>query len=176
MNLFNPDGSVNQLLEPSTGINEAAKINRKDLVDFFITKGTNNWNWGMWGAAYGGHLELVDFFITKGANDWNWGMWSAAKGGSQALVDFFITKGANYWNWGMGGAAQGGHQDLVDFFKQKLDSPIQLLDYIGSETCSICQNEIFADSQTPCLHIFHRTCITEWYHIQKTCPVCRRNI
>ena len=149
MNLFNSDGSVNQFIDPNTGIEKAAKINRKDFVDFFITKGANSWNCGMYGAAQGGH---------------------------QALVDFFITKGANHWELGMQGAAQGGHQDLVDFFKQKLESPIQLLDYIGSETCSICNDETFADTQTPCSHIFHRVCITEWYHIQKTCPMCRRNI
>jgi hypothetical protein len=28
----------------------------------------------MEGAAKGGHKELVDFFIEKGANNWNWGM------------------------------------------------------------------------------------------------------
>ena len=122
MNLFNQDGSINQLIDPNIGMKEAAKINRKDLVDFFITKG------------------------------------------------------ANHWNMGMRGAAEGGHQALVDFFKQKLESSIQLIDYIGSETCSICQNETISDAQTPCSHIFHHSCITEWYRIQKTCPVCRRNL
>ena len=50
-------------------------------------------------AAKGGHRELVDFFISKGANDWNWAMAYATKGGHQELVDLFISKGANDWDW-----------------------------------------------------------------------------
>ena len=44
-------------------------------------------------AAIGGHKDLVEFFISKGANDWNWGMRGAAEGGHQDLVDFFVAKG-----------------------------------------------------------------------------------
>jgi hypothetical protein len=51
-------------------------------------------------AAYGGYKELVDFLISKGANDWNLGMASAAHGGHKDLVDFFIKKGAGDLNWG----------------------------------------------------------------------------
>ena len=76
---------------------------------------------GMYCAAFEGHKDLVDFFISKGANDWDWGMFSAAEGGHKDLVDFFISKGANSWNWAMHSAALGGHKDLVDFFKQKLN-------------------------------------------------------
>jgi hypothetical protein len=65
----------------------------------------------------GGHKELVDFFIEKGANDWDDGMYGAAEGGHKELVDFFIQKGADWWNGGMYGAAKGGHKELVDFFK-----------------------------------------------------------
>ena len=48
----------------------------------------------MLGAAKGGHLYLVYFFIFKGANDWNKGMFGAAKGGHLELVEFFKSKGA----------------------------------------------------------------------------------
>ena len=72
-------------------------------------------------AARGGHQELVDFFISKGANDWNYGMYGAAQGGHKDLVIFFISKGAYNWHSGMRKAAKGGHQDLVDFFQQKLN-------------------------------------------------------
>ncbi len=44
-------------------------------------------------AAIGGHKDLVDFFIAKGANDWNLGMRHAASGGHKDLVDFFVAKG-----------------------------------------------------------------------------------
>ena len=120
----------------------AAKGGDKDLVDFFISKGANQWDWGMEGAAEGGHKDLVDFFISKGAYDWDWGMdgaalvdffiskgannWNdgmhwATLGGHKDLVDLFISKGADDWDSGMYHAARGGHKDLVDFFKQKLN-------------------------------------------------------
>ena len=52
----------------------AAEGGDKDLIDFFISKGADNWwDYGMIYAALGGHKDLVDFFISKGANDWNWG-------------------------------------------------------------------------------------------------------
>jgi hypothetical protein len=86
---------------PNKAMEKVAEKGRIDLVDFFIEKGADDWNWGMRGAARGGHKELVDFFIEKGANDWDWGMYGAAEGGHKELVDFFIEKGANNWNWGM---------------------------------------------------------------------------
>ena len=62
--------------------------------------------------------------ITKylnGTENWNWGMEGAAEGGHRDLVDFFIAKGANYWDTGMHYALQGGHQNLVKFFRQKIN-------------------------------------------------------
>ena len=64
---------------------------------------------------------LVDFFISKGANDWNYAVYGAAKGGHRDLVDFFISKGADKWNLCMVGAQEEGHQDLVEFFKSKME-------------------------------------------------------
>ena len=72
-------------------------------------------------AAKGGYKDLVEFFIQKGADNWNYGMIGAAEGGSLDLVKFFIDKGANNWNMGMFYAKRGGHKDLVEFFKQKLE-------------------------------------------------------
>ncbi len=70
-------------------------------------------------AARGGHKILIDFFISKGANDWDNGMYWAGKGGREDLVEFFITKGANNLNDGIAGAARGGHKDLLEFLLQK---------------------------------------------------------
>ena len=74
-----------------------------------------------------GHKDLVEFFISKGADDWNEGMQYAAIGGHKDLVEFFISKGLESnpdylfdWVWGMRYASEGGHKDLVEFFKQKL--------------------------------------------------------
>ena len=71
-------------------------------------------------AAQEGHRDLVDFFISKGVGDCNWGMYGAAQGGHRDLVDFFISKGADNWNRSMQGAAEGGHRNLVDFFSPKV--------------------------------------------------------
>jgi len=101
------------------GMYGAARGGHKDLVDFFIEKGANKWSRGMEGAARGGHRDLVDFFIEKGAGDWDFGMKEAARGGNKDLIQFFIQKGADYWNSGMLGAARGGHKDLVEFFIEK---------------------------------------------------------
>ena len=106
------------------GLCEVAKGGHKHLVDFFISKGANDWNWGMQGAAQGGHRDLVELFVAKGASNWNEGMRSAAFGGHKDLVEFFVAKGANHWNWSMQGAAFGGHKDLVDFFISKGATPV----------------------------------------------------
>jgi hypothetical protein len=42
--------------------------------------------------------------------------------------------------------------------------------------CMICLNEIRVYHVLHCGHIFHRACINDWFKIQKTCPVCRRDI
>ena len=74
------------------------------------------------GAALGGHKDLVEFFITKGANNWDRGMTQAALGGHKDLVEFFICKGANNWEGGMEDAALGGHEDLAEFFHRLIIS------------------------------------------------------
>ena len=43
-------------------------------------------------AARGGHYKLVELFISKGANDWNYGMQGAAEGGHKDLVKWFRQK------------------------------------------------------------------------------------
>ena len=103
------------------GMYWAARGGHKDLVDFFISKGADNWSYGMRGAAEAGDKDLVNFFISKGANNWNRGIYYAARGGHKDLVDFFISKGADNWDYGMKGAAFGGHKDLMDFFQTKIE-------------------------------------------------------
>ena len=101
---------------------DAAKGGHKDVIDFFISKGADKWDWGLQEAASGGHKDLINFFISKGSKDWYSGIEGAAEGGHKDLIDFFISKGSkgpNLWNRGMEGAARGGHKDLVDFFISK---------------------------------------------------------
>ena len=58
-------------------------------------------DFGMRGAAECGHKELVEFFIEYGANDWNYGMCISAQGGNKELVDLFIKKGADDFDGGL---------------------------------------------------------------------------
>src|SRR3989344_4664926 len=97
---------------------EAARQGSLFRVNEFI-KQCADWNYGMCGAAQGGHKELVDLFVKNGANDWNRGMYGAVKGGHKELVDLFVKNGANAWNWGMCDAAKGGYKELVDLFVKK---------------------------------------------------------
>jgi hypothetical protein len=108
---------------PNKAMKKLAKkgVKYKNLIDFFIEKGANLWNMGMYGAARGGHKELVDFFIEKGANFWNSGMYFAVLGGHKELVDFFIEKGADDWYSGMRGSKRGRNKELLDFFNRKLN-------------------------------------------------------
>src|SRR3989344_4264525 len=77
---------------------EAARIGSLEHVNIHLRAIMNK---GMCDAAKGGHKELVEFFIQKGANDWNWGMRCAAEGGHKELVDLFVKNGANEWNDGL---------------------------------------------------------------------------
>jgi len=101
------------------GMKYASRGGHKDLVLRFISDGADKWINGIKSAALGGHFDLVEFFIEKGADDWEWGMKKAAQGEHKDLVDFFIFKGAKNWNQAMMYAARGGHMDLVDFFISK---------------------------------------------------------
>lgn len=46
-------------------------------------------------------------------------------------------------------------------------------------TCSVCINDIFVGEKAVkliCKHIFHKNCIYKWVRVQKSCPICRKNI
>ena len=66
------------------------------MVKFFIEeKECKDWEAGMQGAAYGGHVDMVLFFIEKGAKNWHWGLRRAAHGGFKQTIEFFIKKHPN---------------------------------------------------------------------------------
>jgi hypothetical protein len=52
----------------------AAGEGHKDLVQFFMDKGADNWDRAMAEASRGGHRDLVLFFIQKEANNMNCAM------------------------------------------------------------------------------------------------------
>lgn len=100
-------------------VQKAASQNNQKMLDLIHKHNLLNPNWGMYGAAIGGHSELVKHFIDKGADQFNWGMYGATKGNHRTLIEYFIDKGANDWNLGMVAAAKTGNKDLLWFFANK---------------------------------------------------------
>lgn len=65
-----------------------------------ITKGPDDWNYGLYAACEGGHKDIVELMITKGADDWNWDLKNACRGGYKELVELMVSKGADYCQCG----------------------------------------------------------------------------
>ncbi|XP_014499447.1 E3 ubiquitin ligase BIG BROTHER-like [Vigna radiata var. radiata] len=40
-------------------------------------------------------------------------------------------------------------------------------------SCAICFEDFLFGVRMPCLHAFHKSCISEWLHIGNSCPLCR---
>ena len=127
-------------------LNNAAYAGNRELIDYLISIGANNMNFGLYGATRAENEELINFFISKGADDWAGAILRAAKAGNEdlvyrfiyklngkpfnieealynaaisgnkELVYYFIELGAHNWNRAMAGAALGDHEDLVKYF------------------------------------------------------------
>ena len=53
----------------------------------------------------------------------------------------------------------------------------QELSPVGGNSCMICLCSMNADHVTlPCIHRFHRNCISRWLYTRTTCPVCRGRV
>ncbi|KAK1669589.1 hypothetical protein QYE76_057748 [Lolium multiflorum] len=73
---------------------------------------------------------------------------------------------------------RGRRRVLVPGFDFDIHLPDLLVALVYSELCAIC----LLDSRTqdrdthmlPCSHLFHKGCITTWFHRASTCPTCRR--
>ena len=47
------------------------------------------------------------------------------------------------------------------------------------KNCIICMEDFKVDDEViflPCLHIFHKDCITEWLKSHDDCPICKHKI
>ncbi|XP_057451870.1 uncharacterized protein LOC130743653 [Lotus japonicus] len=39
--------------------------------------------------------------------------------------------------------------------------------------CAICFEDFHVGVRMPCLHMFHKNCITSWLQVANSCPLCR---
>ena len=64
-------------------------IRNLDLINFFLVRGYSP-NEGLVGASVGGHLDLVEYFVSRGANDFINGYLQAK---TQEIRDYFRSLG-----------------------------------------------------------------------------------
>ena len=67
----------------------ATQMENRNLIEYFISKGADDFNHAMARAAKAGNMQLVNFFISKGADDWIEGYIWAVSGGNLNVVHFF---------------------------------------------------------------------------------------
>lgn len=87
-----------------------------DLVKYYSSLGSYS-NTCMIKAVKAGYLHIVNFFIKKGANNWNWGMYEAVVNNRLDMVKFFIEKGAYNLTEGLTVAVKCGHKEIEEFLR-----------------------------------------------------------
>jgi ankyrin repeat protein len=97
----------------------AARGGHMEIVKLMIEKGSTSFNSAMVNAALGGHMEIVKFLIEKGATDFNRAMANAAYRGHIEIVKFLIEKGATNFNIAMTTAAEEGYMKIVKLLIEK---------------------------------------------------------
>ncbi|KAK7334659.1 hypothetical protein VNO80_26420 [Phaseolus coccineus] len=50
---------------------------------------------------------------------------------------------------------------------------LETTEHKGLERCAICFEDFHVGVSMPCLHMFHKSCISEWLQIGHSCPLCR---
>lgn len=66
--------------------------------------------------------------------------------------------------------------------QEQINAATTLIELANStELCAICQDNLIHDSQqvrriNHCQHMFHNTCITQWFRRNVRCPTCRHDI
>ena len=117
----------------------AAAAGNKELVLQCLDKGEKP-DWGLWGAALGGHMAIVQLMLSKGATDYDSGLFGAAAGGHMDIVQLMLSKGATDYDGGLFGAAMSGHMDIVQLMLDKgatdLDSALEAAEDNGHTECA----------------------------------------
>ncbi len=61
-----------------------------------------------------------------------------------------------------------------------LQQNTEITNGVTGQNCSVCQDSIISTDTcrrlNSCQHVFHRTCIDEWFERSVFCPVCRHDV
>lgn len=61
------------------GLQLCASLNSRKMVDYFISKGANDWNGAMINSVENNHKEIMQYMIFMGANNFREAIWIATK-------------------------------------------------------------------------------------------------
>jgi uncharacterized protein len=133
-------------------------------------------------ASYMGHLDVVKVLVEAGAdvNAQDNRGFTALMEATRDLdaVKFLIKAGADVNAQDDRGftaliwATRVGNGEAVKFLALKKPiflSKIACPDFV----CPICRDTSGNTTTLTCSHAFHTECITEWYYITPSCPMCR---
>lgn len=106
------------------GLFHACNSNRKELAFFLLERGAKI-NYGLVGAAKGGHLSLLNLLIEMeagnlGINHWNYVMYAACEGGHKEIAIEMIKRGANDFNRGLMQASHYNREELANLMREML--------------------------------------------------------
>jgi hypothetical protein len=63
---------------------------------------------------------------------------------------------------------------------EQIENNSEIVTDISGQLCTVCQDTISADDSCrrlrTCTHVFHRTCIDQWFLRSVSCPTCRRDV
>jgi len=81
-----------------------------------------------------------------------------------------------------GGGKKGATKEVIDALPlHRYETPV-VSEAEGGEAsseCAICIDDFTVGDELrrlPCGHSFHRACVDKWLMIDKTCPLCKRDV
>lgn len=115
-----------------------AKNGRKDIIDFMLQCGVNDFHYAIKGSSEGGHLDLTLHILQhyKENNDsiYDWGLYGACKGGHLELIDFMLSRCKNI-HLGLEGACQQKNIEITNMILQNM-KPFKK--YLNTALCASC--------------------------------------
>jgi ankyrin repeat protein len=117
----------------------ASRGGHMESIRYILLKGARNLNGGLLGACHNGHIDIADYFIKKGASNLDEAFEEACQNNNTDILDYLIEKGANNFENGFVIASEYGKMDLVKYF---IDKRLigNISEIINSALCGACLN------------------------------------